>query len=142
MRLPRLALAFVLALSGVVLMQTCARQPRGSTDRDPNGRPIESVSPVPPDRSALVAPREAVPVLQLPRIESVGNCAPVYKTGRRGACINDMACRGFGVRAENGQALCTCYGQVGGCNENQRCDDRKLACVPDDEPPRERTQPR
>lgn len=142
MRLPRLALMFVLALSGAVLMQMCGRPQRGSPDRDQSGRPIESVSAVPPDRSALVPPRDAVPVLQLPRIESVGTCAPVYKTGQRGACINDRACRGFGVRAENGQALCTCYGQVAGCSENQRCDDRKLACVPDDEPPRERARSR
>jgi hypothetical protein len=142
MRPSRLALVFVLALFGAVLLEACSRPQRGSPDHDQNGRPIESVSPVPPDRSALVPAREMVPVLQLPRIESVGACGPVYKTGQRGACINDTPCRGFGVRGENGQALCTCYGQVGGCSENQRCDDRKLTCVPDDEPPRERERPR
>ena len=125
------------------LFATCTRRQRGQSDRDQNGRPIEDVSSVRPDPSALVQPRDAaVPVLQLPRVESVGACAPVYRTGQRGSCINDAPCRGFGVRAETGQILCTCYGQVGGCNESQRCDDRKLTCVPDDEPPRERPNAR
>jgi len=141
MRFRRLAGYFVLALSVAALLETCASK-RGSVDRDQNGRPIEGVSSVKPDPSALVQPREAVAVRQLPRVESVGPCAPVYRTGQRGSCINDAPCRGFGVRAEDGRVLCTCYGQLGGCNESQRCDDRKLICVPDDEPPRERPRAR
>jgi hypothetical protein len=140
MRLRRLAVFFVVALSVAALFETCTRK-RGTGDRDQNGRPIESVSSVRPDPAALVQPRDAVAVIQLPRVESVGPCAPVYKTGQRGSCINDAPCRGFGVRAGDGQVQCTCYGQPG-CNESQRCDDRKLACVPDDEPPRERPRAR
>ena len=71
-------------------------------------------------------------------IASVGACAPVYKSGQRGACINEMPCRGFGVTNDAGQPVCTCFGQLSGCADTERCDDRKLICVPDEEPPTER----
>ena len=101
---------------------------------------IEDVSSVAPRADALRQEPKAVPVQRLQRVESVGNCAPCYKTGGQGACINNQPCRGFGVKDQTGKILCSCYGEVGGCSEGQRCDDRKMNCVPEDEPSFGRTE--
>jgi hypothetical protein len=131
-------LAGALAMTTAVAACSSRGAPEGA--RDPSGRPIEAVSSVPPDPKALQQPGEAKAVLRLPRVESVGDCAPRYKTGQTGTCVNGQPCRGFGVRDEAGQVFCTCYGQVGGCAVDQRCDERKLVCVPEDEPPLDLTR--
>ena len=79
---------------------------------------------------------QTVPMLkQLRRVDTGGDCAPRYKHGGMGACVNKAPCRGFGAMNDRGQILCTCYGDIGGCVEAQRCDEKKLTCVPDEEPP-------
>ena len=118
---------------------TSREPPRQEPDRDQSGRPVEDVSSAPTDPNAIRdSVRGAQAVQQRPRVESVGDCAPRYRSGQSGACINNQPCRGFGVLGENGRPVCTCYGQDGGCAETERCDDRKLACVPDSEPLRDR----
>jgi hypothetical protein len=142
MRLRSLAVPFIVALSLASLFNSCSRGSRRSVDRDQNGRGVEDVASAPADPATLKQIPNANAVLRLARVPSTGACAPVYKTGQIGACINDTPCRGFGVRTEAGQILCTCYGQIGGCAATERCDDRKVICVPDDEPPFDRPRPR
>ena len=84
---------------------------------------------------------QSVPMLkQLRRVDTGGTCAPRYKHGGMGACVNNAPCRGFGAMNDKRQILCTCYGDIGGCGEGQRCDEKRLTCVADDEPPFNRTQ--
>jgi hypothetical protein len=91
-----------------------------------------------PDPGSLVQSQQPVVVQRLPRVASAGTCAPIYKTGEAGTCVNNRPCRGFGVRNKSGGVFCTCYGELGGCAEGERCDDRKLICVPEGETPFER----
>jgi hypothetical protein len=132
----------VIALLAVTCIAGCTapREPaRQQPDRDSSGRAIEDASSAPTDPNAVRdSVRGATAEPQRPRVESIGDCAPRYSTGQLGACINNQPCRGFGVLGENGQPVCTCYGQTGGCAATERCDDRKLACVPETEPPRDR----
>jgi len=116
---------------------TSSRGPsRQEPDRDSSGRVVEDISPGPTDPNVVRdSVRGATAVEQRLRVESIGDCAPRYRTGQIGACINNQPCRGFGVLGENDRPVCTCYGQIGGCGETERCDDRKLACVPETEPP-------
>lgn len=111
-----------------------------SIGRSISGNQVEDVSSVRVDPKALQTSRELKAAQRLPRVSGRGACAPRYSTGQVGACIHNKPCRGFGVKNEAGQVYCTCYGQVGGCSERQRCDDRKLVCVPEDEPLQERLQ--
>ena len=125
----------VLALSCTV--GCTSREPsRQEPDRDSSGRVVEDVSSGAIDPNII---RDSVggatAVQQRPRVESIGDCAPRYRTGQLGACINNQPCRGFGILGENDRPVCTCYGQTGGCAETERCDDRKLVCVPETEPP-------
>jgi len=115
---------------------TTSREPsKQQPDRDASGRVIEDISPAPIDPNVVRdSVRGATAVQQRPRVESIGDCAPRYRTGQLGACINNQPCRGFGVLGENDRPVCSCYGQIGGCAETERCDDRKLVCVPDTEP--------
>ena len=78
-------------------------------------------------------------VVNAPAVASKGDCAPRYKNGLTGACINNQACRGFGVLNQKRQAECSCYGIVGGCQAQQRCDTIRKSCVPEEELPFERT---
>lgn len=122
--------------AGVILAASlsCSHSSVISSKQPPVSDRIEDVSSVTPRADALRQEPKAVPVQRLQRVESVGDCAPCYKTGGQGSCINNQACRGFGVKDQTGKILCTCYGEVGGCSEGQRCDDRKMTCVPEDEP--------
>jgi hypothetical protein len=112
---------------------SCYKAVSNSGRKPDEERRIEATSSRPIDPAALR--QEAVPnaMKRLPRVESVGDCAPRYKIGGQGTCIENKPCRGFGVQDEKGNILCTCYGAPG-CAEGQRCDDRKLVCVPEDEP--------
>src|SRR5215216_4026159 len=131
----------MLAVASTVGCTSPREPPRQEPDRDPSGRAIEDVSSAPTDPNALRdSVRGAAAVEQRPRVESVGDCAPRYRTGQLAACINNRPCRGFGVLGENGQPVCTCYGQTGGCGETERCDDRKLVCVQETEPLRDRAR--
>jgi hypothetical protein len=65
-----------------------------------------------------------------------GSSLPRYKHGGMGACVNNAPCRGFGAMNDKGQILW----DIGGCGEGQRCDEKRLTCVADDEPPFNRTQ--
>ena len=126
----------VIACAAVMahLLVACGRTDRRAGDRDQQGRPIEDVSSVRPNPEALRQDPSAVAVQRLRRVESVGDCAPRYKTGELGMCVNNKPCRGFGVIDDVGVVSCTCYGKTGGCAENERCDYRKVVCVPDDDP--------
>lgn len=115
----------------LVLLTACAS--RGGAGPTAQERDIESVStqkikaePTPPSSTDLLT--------QQPRVETDGTCAPRYSTGRWGTCVNGKVCRGFGVRTHNGSVECSCFGDSGGCREGERCDEKLLACVPDEEP--------
>jgi hypothetical protein len=114
------------------LMSCCSTSGTGGRHARPDR--AEAISPVRPDPSALHHDEPSALVQRLPRVESSGDCAPHYKAGGEGSCINNKPCRGFGVRDETGRILCSCYGTIGGCSEGQRCDARKVTCVPEDEP--------
>ncbi len=104
------------------------------------GRPEQKPSPVAQSGPALEPIRPLPPVPVRERVPSQGDCAPRYKQGGMGTCINNQPCRGFGVKAQNGSAICTCYGREGGCGEGQRCDALRLACIPETEPPSGRSR--
>jgi hypothetical protein len=72
-------------------------------------------------------------VANAPAVASHGDCAPRYKNGLTGSCINNQACRGFGTLNEKQQAECSCYGIAGGCRVGQRCDTIRKSCVPEEE---------
>lgn len=100
-------------------------------------KPVEEEkkpSPVAQNGPKLEPIRPVTPMPVRERVPSQGDCAPRYKVGGTGTCINNQPCRGFGVKASNGSAVCTCFGRDGGCGEGQRCDARRLACVPETEP--------
>jgi len=97
---------------------------------------IQDVASAAPDQASMRQDPPGEIVQRLPEVESVGDCAPRHEhaSESRASCIEGRPCRGFGVRDESGRVLCTCYGETGGCAEGQRCDVRKLTCVPEDEP--------
>ena len=105
-------------------------QVRGKQEKE---KQIEVSSSVPIDPAALHQDTLPNAVKRLERVETAGDCAPRYKIGGVGSCINNQPCRGFAARDESGNIVCPCYGSPG-CVEGQRCDDRKLTCVPEDEP--------
>lgn len=122
------------AICALVFISSCGSSSIVSRDKaDPTSR-VEDVASVPIDPKALQQDKVSEPIKQQQRVESVGDCAPRYKTSGQGACINNRPCRGFGVRTDSGEIICTCYGISGGCSSEYRCDDRKLMCVPEDEP--------
>jgi hypothetical protein len=120
--------AFTILLIGLVSCQSIGS---GPTARE---REVEATSSV----ALTVEPTktdQTVPMLkQLRRVDTGGACAPRYKHGGMGACVNNAPCRGFGAMNDKGQILCSCYGDIGGCGEGQRCDEKRLTCVPDEEP--------
>ena len=71
---------------------------------------------------------------QRPPVPQSGDYAPRYAKGGKGSCINNKSCRGFGVRADDGSAVYTCFGRDGGCAGGQRCDFMHGACVPENAP--------
>lgn len=129
----KLTVALLLAASFVC----CYKGASNSSRKREEERRIEATSSRPIDSAALRQEAMLYAMKRLPRVESVGDCAPRYKIGGQGTCIENKPCRGFGVQDEKGNIVCTCYGAPG-CAEGQRCDDRKLVCVPEDEPLQER----
>lgn len=73
------------------------------------------------------------PAPLLPRVPSRGDCAPKYRNGDQGSCVNDRPCRGFGV-LDGKQVICACFIRRGGCDENERCEVRQSRCVKESEP--------
>lgn len=132
-------LAGVCVMTGTILLAWagCSKTASNSSGKREQERQIEATSSVPINPAALQ--RQPIPnaMKRLTRVESVGDCAPRYKIGGQGSCINNAPCRGFGVRDDAGNIVCTCYGGPG-CAEGQRCDERKLTCVPEDEPLQDR----
>jgi hypothetical protein len=120
------ALAVALASAGAISIASCSQ-------RDGNEKQVAPVSRTPPKLEPMRT--AARPLVARPRVASEGDCAPRYAKGGRGTCINNQPCRGFGVRAESGAAVCICFAREGGCGEGQRCDLKKMACVPETEPP-------
>jgi hypothetical protein len=119
----RSTLAIALSICCAITISGYSRRPVERTD---------VVSREPPKFEALTT---VAPMAVRPRIEGQGECAPIYATGGKGMCVNNSPCRGFAVRADNGEAVCTCYGRDGGCAVGQKCDAEKLACVPEREAP-------
>ena len=119
------SLAAVLALGA-----SCrAKAPSGDERR------IEPTSSKPVTVERTPVAQDTPMLKQLPRVDTGGDCAPRYKHGGSGTCVDGRPCRGFGVRDEKGAIVCSCYGDIGGCGDGQRCDERKVTCVPDEEPP-------
>lgn len=108
----------------------CSRRPPADKEKV---QPVSEQRPhlEPQSIPARVQPNE-------PPVASQGDCAPRYKNGLTGTCINNQACRGFGVLNEKKVAECSCYGIVGGCQAGQRCDAIRKTCVPEEEMPFER----
>lgn len=120
----RTALAALL-LAALLSASACSRQSGGSQ---------KQVSPVAQNQPKLEPISPVRPAVARALVASQGDCAPRYAVGGMGSCINNKPCRGFGVRAENGSAVCTCYGKDGGCGEGERCDLVKKRCVSEKEP--------
>lgn len=120
------ALAIALLLATLAALVGCSGQRSASDEKKvaPIAQGSPKLQPLPAVRPAPVRPL----------VPSQGDCAPRYANGGKGTCINNQPCRGFGVRTEDGRAICTCYGRDGGCQEGQRCDAMRLACVPEKEP--------
>jgi hypothetical protein len=112
----------------------------GGKSPPPNEREIEATSSKPVTAERTPVAQDTPTLKQLPRVDTGGDCAPRYLHGGFGTCVNGRPCRGFGVREEKGAILCSCYGDLGGCAEGQRCDERKLTCVADEEPPFNKTR--
>jgi hypothetical protein len=121
--------AFGTALVGLV---SCQGMRSGPTAGE---RGVEATSSVALTVEPTKTDQGAPMVKQLRRVDTGGNCAPRYKHGGIGACVNNVPCRGFGALDDKGRVICTCYGDIGGCGEGQRCDEKKLTCVADAEPP-------
>ena len=134
MRIPSRICGLALAALSLV---SCVCATSGRSARTPEENRIEDVSSVAPDPASLHQDPPGKLVQRLPEVESVGDCAPQHKfmSESRSTCIEGRPCRGFGVQDESGRIFCTCYGEIGGCATGQRCDIRKLTCVPEDEPP-------
>jgi hypothetical protein len=109
----------------------------GCSRRAPEDK--EKVQPVSEQAPRLEPHSLPVSVLvNAPAVASKGDCAPRYKNGLIGSCINNRACRGFGILNDKRQAECSCYGIAGGCQAGQRCDTIRKSCVPEEELPFER----
>ncbi len=109
----------------------------GCEQRAPDDK--EKVQPV-SEQPPRLEPHSVPATLQVnaPPVASKGDCAPRYKNGLVGACINNQSCRGFGVLNKNRLAECSCYGISGGCQAGQRCDTIRKSCVSEEELPFER----
>jgi hypothetical protein len=119
---------------GLSMLTGCSR--RAPADK-------EKVQPV-TEQAPRLEPHSLPERVQVnaPAVASQGECAPRFKNGLTGTCINNQPCRGFGVLNDKHQAECSCYGLGGGCQEGQRCDTIRKSCVPEDELPFERAPAR
>jgi hypothetical protein len=117
----------------LLLMMACMAVLNGSCQRSSSeGKKVDPVSQTPPKLEPL--PRTAPVLARATPVPSQGDCAPRYANGLHGTCINNQPCRGFGQLGPDGRPVCACYAKAGGCNEGQRCDVMKKACVPEKEP--------
>jgi len=121
-----------LGVASLLLLTACAFQREAGPTAQERG--LEAVATVEIKPSLVPPPKPELLITQLPRVETGGACAPQYSNGRWGTCISSRACRGFAVRTADGSIQCSCYGDVGGCGEAERCDEKLLACVPDKRP--------
>jgi len=121
-------LLLLVSLSVIGLSSGCNRQTSGARDQ----RRVDPVSQTPPQFQPL--PPQVDAVARATPVPSQGDCAPKYANGLVGTCINNQACRGFGILDQSGRAACACFARAGGCNADERCDAVKKACVPDREP--------
>jgi hypothetical protein len=128
-RLCSITVGLLLALS----MGICFGCSRGAPD---DKQKVQPVSDQPPKLEPHSTPASVL--VNAPPVASKGDCAPRYKNGLTGTCINNQPCRGFGVLDEKRQAECSCYGIAGGCRTGQRCDTIRKSCVPEEELPFER----
>lgn len=127
-------LAHALLSIALAAIAGCAKQPQTS-----NGPQVSPVAQTGPKLEPL--PPTPPPKPLRPRVASEGDCGPRYPNGDRGTCINNQPCRGYGERNPDGKAVCTCFGLDGGCAEGLRCDNQRLKCVPENEPPFGRAVP-
>jgi hypothetical protein len=121
----RISLGLLFA-GACVLLPGCSRQPA-----DDGQKKVDPISQTEPRIERL--PEAAPVVANATAVPSRGDCAPRYKNGLTGSCINGQPCRGFGVLDETKKEACACYGRAGGCGQNERCDAIKKACVPEEE---------
>jgi hypothetical protein len=119
----------ILALSAGCLCAACGRQ--RPADREP--QKVEPVSQTVPHMEPLPPP--VAVVARATPVPSQGDCAPKYANGLVGTCINNQACRGFGILDASGRAVCACFAKAGGCGQDERCDAMKRGCVPERQPP-------
>ena len=122
----------VFALCALALANGCQRSQTGERV---NERLLEAASSVPVKSHPILTDQRTPMVKVLPRVDTGGDCAPRYRHGGMGSCINHQPCRGFAVQDPSGKVLCSCYGDIGGCASTQRCDEKQLTCVVDEEPP-------
>lgn len=115
-------------LAGYLLMASCSQRQASSGDE----KKVDPVAQTEPKFQPL--PQTAPMVANLRPVASKGDCAPKYASGLHGSCINNAPCRGFGVIDEKGQPVCACFAKAGGCNQGDRCDIIKKACVSEKEP--------
>jgi len=128
-RIFTITVVIVVAL-GFCIFPGCSRRPPADK---------EKVQPV-TDKVPKMEPQHLPERVEVnaPAVSSKGDCAPRFKNGLTGSCINNQPCRGFGVLNEKHQAVCSCYGLVGGCKEGQRCDTIRKICVMEEDLPFER----
>lgn len=119
----------VLLITGSIVVAGCARGRQSARDDEKKVDPVSQTAP-----KLEPMPRTAPVIAQTTPVPSRGDCAPKYANGLVGTCINNEPCRGFGVLAANGKAVCACYAKAGGCGQDERCDAIKKACVPEKEP--------
>jgi hypothetical protein len=112
------ALLLVLVFS---LLDGCAGNKRREEPPNP------SVASVSPPQGKPIQPPPEPPKVEL--FYGEGDCAPRFANGRRGTCINNQPCNGFGVKDASGKLECDCFGKRGGCEEGLVCSVRRRACV-------------
>jgi len=119
-----------LMVSAMGIVPGCSRRPPADKEK------VQAVSEQRPRLEPHTIPARVQ--LNQPPVASQGDCAPRYKNGLTGTCINNQVCRGFGVLNEKKAVECSCYGIAGGCQAGQRCDAIRKSCVPEEELPFER----
>lgn len=120
----------LLVVATCMLVVGCPSRRQSASDDQKKVEPVSQTAP------KFEPMRPTVPAIPARRqVASSGDCAPKYANGLSGTCINNKPCRGFGFLAEDGKtAVCACYATASGCNQDQRCDAIKKACVPEKEP--------
>ena len=116
----------LLTLAAIIFFSMAAscESRKGSDRKDQN--PVVSSVPLPSP--------QAIPSVTAPPPDELsygeGDCAPRFRNGMRGTCINGKPCNGFGVKDQAGKIDCECFGTKGGCPEGNVCSVTKRGCVP------------